>query len=209
MPAVCVSVSRGDGVNTLKYAGLEQRAGDGVEISLAALLEGVVRRLRPHRADALEVSFAVGFSFRVPSPGRAIRLGLVRIVHVEHRFRELGARCERLAGVEGTDSDDREAYASLLERWERIASQLHGTLPAEHSAKMSQELDDDALVTLPRRRELDRPSVGDGQHGRAGQPLVSRQRIAGAQRCREDDAGAIHHYTADAVCSSEILTRLE
>ena len=106
MPAVCVSVSRGDGVNTLTYAGLEQRAGDGVEVLLTALLQSVVRGLRPHRADALEVGLAVGFSFRVPGPGGAVRLGLVRIVDVEHRFRELRARCERLAGIEGTYSDN-------------------------------------------------------------------------------------------------------
>ena len=87
--------------------------------------------------------------------------GLVRIVDVEHRFRELRARCERLAGVEGTDSDNGQANISRFERWERVASQLHGALPAEHSPEVSQELDDDALVALPRRRELDRAPVRD------------------------------------------------
>jgi hypothetical protein len=53
MPAVCVFVSRrGDGVNTLIFAGLEERAGDGIEISLATLFQGVVSACRPHRADA-------------------------------------------------------------------------------------------------------------------------------------------------------------
>ena len=161
MPAVCVSVSRGDGVNTLTYAGLEQRASNGVEVLLTARLEGVIRCLRPHRADALKVSFPVGLPLRVARAGGAVRLGLVAVVDVQHRFRELRARCERLAGVEGPDSHDCQLDVILLERWKRVASQLDGTLPAEDSAKMSQELDDDALVALPRRRQLDRPPVRD------------------------------------------------
>ena len=51
---------------------------------------------------------------------------------------------------------------------------------------MSQELDDDALVALPCRRELDWSPVRDGQHRRAGQPLVSRQSLAGAQGRHEE-----------------------
>ena len=85
----------------------------------------------------LEVSFPVRLPLRVPSPGRAVRLGLVRIVDVEHRFRELRARRERLAGVEGTDSHDCQLDVILLECWEGVASQLDGALPAEHSAEVS------------------------------------------------------------------------
>ena len=107
MPAVCVFVSRrGDGVNTLTYTGLEERAGDGVEVLLTAFLEGVVRGLRPHRADALEIRLAIGFSFRVARAGGAVRLGLVAVVDVKHRFRKLRARGERLAGVKGPNSDN-------------------------------------------------------------------------------------------------------
>jgi len=122
MPAVCVSVSRGDGVNTLRYAWLEERSGDGVEVLLTAFLEGVVRGLRPHRADALEIRLAIRFSFRIARAGGAIRLGLVRIVDEEHRFRELRARCERLARVEGPDSHNCQLDVILLECWKRVAS---------------------------------------------------------------------------------------
>ena len=51
---------------------------------------------------------------------------------------------------------------------------------------MSQELDDDALVALPRRRQLDWATIGDGQHRRARQPLVSSQGLAGAQGRHEE-----------------------